>query len=217
MDRLQLPRVDTHEAKELLQEIGSLFYDFGWSLGTSSNYSLVLSHKPLRLLITASGKDKGNLIEDDFVEIDGEGKKIGGGSGKPSAETMIHVVLAENPDVGSVLHTHSLWGTVLSDRYFEEGGFYIDGYEMLKGLEGNKTHEHKEWVKIFDNTQDIPDLAKRVKDYLTNDPQGKNCHGFLIRKHGLYTWGKDIDEARRHIEIYEFLFEVLGHSGKTGK
>lgn len=217
MDRLQLPRVDTHEAKELLQEIGSLFYDFGWSLGTSSNYSLVLSHKPLRLLITASGKDKGNLIEDDFVEIDGEGKKIGGGSGKPSAETMIHVVLAENPDVGSVLHTHSLWGTVLSDRYFAEGGFYIDGYEMLKGLEGNKTHEHKEWVKIFDNTQDIPDLAKRVKDYLTNDPQGKNCHGFLIRKHGLYTWGKDIDEARRHIEIYEFLFEVLGHSGKTGK
>jgi methylthioribulose-1-phosphate dehydratase len=37
-------------------------------------------------------------------------------------------------------------------------------------------------------------------------------HGFLLAKHGLYTWGRDLAEARRHIEIHEFLFEVVARS-----
>ena len=193
---------------DALREIGNQFHARGWSLGTSSNYSAVIRHEPLELLITASGKDKSNLSRGDFVRVDGEGLPIVGEQPKASAETLLHIAIAEQPDIGAVMHTHSIWGTLLSDRYFKDNGFGIEGYEMLKGLAGVTTHEHTEWVQVFDNTQDIPALAEQVRQRL-KDSQPLIQHGFLIRRHGLYTWGRDIDEARQHIEIFEFLFECV--------
>lgn len=191
-----------------LIECGQLFHSRGWSVGTSSNYSAVLSNDPVELIVTASGKDKGRLGRLDFVHIGADGNPIEPDQPKSSAETMLHVVLAEQNDIGCILHTHSVWGTLLSDHFFEDGGFEIEGFEMLKGLEGVKTHEHNHWLPIFENTQDIPALAELVRERLS-DPMEPMTHGFLIRKHGLYTWGKDVFSARRHIEIYEFLFECI--------
>lgn len=193
-----------------LVDVGRLFYDRGWSVGTSSNYSVVLSREPMRLLLTVSGKDKGALTPDDFVLVDEHGKPVDGDTGKPSAETLLHTLLARRPGVGAVLHTHSVWSTILSDLYHVEGGFAIEGYEMLKGLDGVTTHEHCEWVTVVENTQDIADLARRLSPRAV-DPAGADAlqHGFLIRRHGMYTWGRDLAEARRHVEIFEFLFEVL--------
>ena len=191
-----------------LIECGQLFHSRGWSVGTSSNYSAVLNNDPVELIVTASGKDKGRLGRHDFVHIGADGNPIEADQPKSSAETMLHVVLAEQNDIGCILHTHSVWGTLLSDHFFEDGGFEIEGFEMLKGLEGIKTHEHNHWLPIFENTQDIPALAELVRERLS-DPMEPMTHGFLIRKHGLYTWGKDVFAARRHIEIYEFLFECI--------
>jgi methylthioribulose-1-phosphate dehydratase len=188
--------------------VGLLFYEWGWSFGTSSNYSVLLSREPFRLLITASGKDKSQLSADDFVIVDEHGKSVVQATGKPSAETMLHVMLAQRPSVGSVLHTHSIWSTLLTET--PDDGLTIGGYEMLKGLAGVSSHECREYVRIFDNAQDIPALAGRVERYLEEETNGHTPHGFLIRRHGLYTWGRDLNEARRHVEIFEFLFEVLG-------
>jgi methylthioribulose-1-phosphate dehydratase len=127
---------------------------------------------------------------------------------------MLHVILARRPDVGAILHTHSIWSTILSQRYFDDRGFEIQGFEMLKGLAGVTTHEHREWVPIFDNTQDIPSLAAEVDAYMNENFD--RCHGYLIRRHGLYTWGRDLDEATRQIEIFEFLFECLGRELTLG-
>lgn len=196
------------EPIDALREVGRMFYDRGWSVGTSSNYSVVLGRDPLELLVTASGKDKGRLTRGDFVRIGPTGKPLVEGQPKSSAETLLHVVAASQPEVGAVLHTHSIWSTLLSDLFFPQGGLEISGYEMLKGLEGVATHEHTSWVEIFDNTQDIPALAEQVRERI-NDPADPLQHGYLIRKHGLYTWGRDLDEARRHVEIFEFLFECV--------
>jgi methylthioribulose-1-phosphate dehydratase len=193
-----------------LIDVGRLFHDRGWSVGTSSNYSCVLDRDPLRLVITASGLDKGRLTPTGFVVIDGEGRPISPQEPKPSAETLLHAVLArQRPGVGAVLHTHSIWNTLLSDRYFPQGEFRLTGYEMLKGLTGVTTHEHGLRVKIYENTQDIPALARQLQADLATGDEGLR-HGFLLRRHGLYTWGQDLEEARRHIEIFEFLFEVHG-------
>ncbi|MGB2499406.1 MAG: methylthioribulose 1-phosphate dehydratase, partial [Mariniblastus sp.] len=170
--------------------------------------SAIFANDPVELIVTASGKDKGRLGRLDFVHIGADGNPIEPDQPKSSAETMLHVVLAEQNDIGCILHTHSVWGTLLSDHFFEDGGFEIEGFEMLKGLEGVKTHEHNHWLPIFENTQDIPALAELVRERLS-DPMEPMTHGFLIRKHGLYTWGKDVFSARRHIEIYEFLFECI--------
>ena len=194
-----------------LCECGQLFHSRGWSVGTSSNYSVVLGSDPVELIVTASGKDKGRLKQRDFVHVGPDGNPIEDDQPKSSAETMLHIVLAEQSEIGCILHTHSVWGTLLSDYFSDEGGFEIEGFEMLKGLEGIRTHEHSHWVPIFENTQDIPVLAQQVRERLA-DPMEPMTHGFLIRKHGLYAWGKDVFSARRHIEIYEFLFECVARN-----
>lgn len=200
---------------DALRQVGAEFHCRGWSLGTSSNYSVVVNQQPLELLLTASGKDKGALAPDDFVRVNAAGERVDrphdafAPGNKPSAETLIHCVLAQQPGVGAVLHTHSVWGTLLGQRHFEAGGLELTDYEMLKGLEGISTHETSKWVPIFDNTQNIGALAESVRERL-GDPDEPLQHGFLIRRHGLYTWGATLAEARRHIEIFEFLFECEG-------
>ena len=197
-----------HVLLQQLIDCGQLFHQNGWSVGTSSNYSVVLSNDPVELIVTASGKDKGRLGLEDFVYVGADGKPIDDQQPKSSAETMLHVVLAEQPAVGCILHTHSVWSTILSNYFFDQGQIEISGYEMLKGLEGITTHETSHWIPIFANTQDIPSLAEEVRTRL-NDPLEVITHGFLIRQHGLYTWGEDVFAARRHVEVYEFLFECL--------
>ena len=100
---------------------------------------------------------------------------------------------------------HSVWSTIASEVHAAEAGLWIAGYEMLKGLAGVATHEHREWVPILENDQDMPRLAFGVGDVLTRWP---DAHGFLLRQHGLYTWGATLDEATRHVEILEFLLEA---------
>jgi methylthioribulose-1-phosphate dehydratase len=199
-----------------LQDIGALFYGRGWSLGTSSNYSVVLCRDPLRLLMTASGKDKRSLRESDFVVVDVNGQMVTHAGGKASAETLLHVVAAQQAGVGAVLHTHSIWATILSDFFAWDAGLEIEGYEMLKGLAGVTTHDHSIWLNILDNSQDMPDLARRVQQLIV-DQKDPLRHAFLLRRHGMYTWGRDLEEARKHVEILEFLLEVTGRSLSLGK
>jgi methylthioribulose-1-phosphate dehydratase len=132
-------------------------------------------------------------------------------SGKPSAETLLHIEIARRRGAGAVLHTHSVWTTVLSDVHGDAGGFSIEGYEMLKGLAGVTSHEHREWLPIVENDQQMPRLAQRVGAMLD---EHRDVHAFLLRRHGLYTWGETLADAERHIEILEFLFETVGRTGQ---
>jgi len=191
-----------------LADIGRGFHGRGWVLGTSGNFSAVLSREPLRLAITSSSVDKGALAPEHFLQIDGKGNVLEG-AGRPSAETLLHLAVVRLRQAGAVLHTHSVWSNILSDAYASDEGVSIEGYEMLKGLEGVSTHEHVEWLPIIENSQDMSKLAVSVENNLALYP---DAHGFLLRRHGLYTWGRDIAEAKRHIEIFEFLLEVRGRT-----
>jgi methylthioribulose-1-phosphate dehydratase len=197
--------------------VGREFHGRGWSLGTSSNYSVVVSRDPLELLITVSGKDKSSLQRQDFVRVDAAGRPCDGSGRKSSAETLLHCLVAELvPSVGAILHTHSVWGTVLSAAHAPRGALVLEGWEMLKGLDGIGTHATREEVPIFANSQDMPALAGTIRERFAaadwSDPARPPFHGFLLAGHGLYTWGRDLAEARRHIEIHEFLFEVVARS-----
>jgi methylthioribulose-1-phosphate dehydratase len=209
------------DAIDSLRTIGREFHGRGWSLGTSSNYSVILGREPLELLVTASGKDKSALGRDDFVRVDAQGRVVDGSDRRSSAETLLHCTIAELvPSVGAVLHTHSPWGTILSGADLPPGAavgsLRIAGYEMLKGLEGITTHDTHEDVPIFANTQDMRELSARIRERFAGldfAAAGRPpLHGFLIARHGLYTWGRDLAEARRQIEIYEFLFECVARA-----
>jgi methylthioribulose-1-phosphate dehydratase len=197
-------------AARQLAEIGRRFYARGWVLGTSGNFSAVVGRKPLRLAITASAVPKGGLTRTDILQCDDRGR-VTGRAGKPSAETLLHVEVVRRRGAGAVLHTHSVWSTMLSESWAARtgGALVIEGYEMLKGLAGVASHDHRERVPILENDQDIPRLAVRVGETLDRYPE---AHAFLLRRHGLYTWGETLADAERHVEILEFLLEVVGRS-----
>lgn len=183
----------------------------GWCDGTGGNFSCRLRREPLQLLMAPSGVDKGSLRPRDLIVVDGEGSVTQGG-GRPSAETLLHIALMEEADAGAVLHTHSQAGTLISLLELEQaertpaGGrpaFVVHrNLEMLKGLEGIRTHSHEVEVPVFANDQDIARLAATVKPLLP-----RCAWGFLVAGHGLYAWGSDLASARRHLEIHEFLLE----------
>ncbi|HVY71536.1 MAG TPA: methylthioribulose 1-phosphate dehydratase [Verrucomicrobiae bacterium] len=204
-----VPSPEAHiGAIDELTECGREFHRRGWSLGTSSNYSVVVQRDPLTLLMTGSGFDKGRLEPSQFVLVDAEGRSLHPSLPKPSAEALIHTTLAHCAGAGAVLHTHSICGTVLSEGFLADGHLVMRGYEMLKGLAGITTHDTSVEVEIFHNTQDIAALAAVVADQLDN-VENPLRHGFLIAGHGLYTWGTNLAAARRHVEVFEFLFEVM--------
>lgn len=190
-------------------------------MGTSGNFSAVVSRNPLRLAITASSLPKGALRASDILQCDEHARVVGRVKGTPSAETLLHVEIARRRGAGAVLHTHSVWSTMLSDSKAASGevasvagvagvaAVAIEGYEMLKGLAGVASHEHRELVPIVDNDQDMTRLARRVGDTLERHP---GAHAFLLRRHGLYTWGASLSDAERHVEIFEFLFETIGRT-----
>ncbi len=194
-----------------LAEAGREFYRRGWVLGTSGNFSMLLARKPLRICVTASGIEKGDLDETNFLELDDDAEILQG-FGKPSAETLLHLAIYRfMPKARSILHTHSVWGTILSDHFFEQGAIEINGYEMLKGLAGVSTHEHTEMVPIVENSQDYIALSHVIENVIRDN---KGIHGIYLRRHGLYAWGESVAEARRHVEIFEFLYEVIGRQVK---
>jgi len=190
-----------------LVSVAKSFHARGWLLGTSGNLSVVVQLDPLRLAMSPSGIDKGELTADQLLSIDEDARVVSEHNAKPSDESLLHIRIVRERGAGAVLHTHSVWNTIISDLYASEGGVTIQGYEMLKGLQGVRTHDHAEWLPIIENSQDMPALADVIGKTLN---EHKAAHGFLILRHGLYSWGDTLAQAKRHIEILEFLLETLG-------
>jgi methylthioribulose-1-phosphate dehydratase len=168
----------------------------------------MVSFEPFRLAITASGVNKGALAPDDILQVGGDGGLVSG-DGRPSDETKLHLTVIKARGAVAVLHTHSVWSTMLSEAFAGAGGLSVEGFEMLKGLAGVRTHEHREWLPVIENSQDIEALSGSLEEALVRHPES---HGVLLRRHGLYTWGRDLMEAVRHVEILEFLLEVVGRT-----
>jgi methylthioribulose-1-phosphate dehydratase len=183
-------------------------YERGWVPATSGNFSVRVSDGLLqRILITPSGLDKGTVTPTHLLEIDEEGQTVKG-SGRPSAETGLHLVIYRAlPQAGAILHVHTVWNTLVSAHYAGKECVPIEGYEILKGLSGVATHEHVERVPLLENTQDYAVLSGKMREALE---KYLAAHGVLLSRHGLYTWGQSVAEARRHLEALEFLFEVEG-------
>jgi methylthioribulose-1-phosphate dehydratase len=198
------------ETPPLEQEIHELCavakacYGRGWVPATSGNFSVRWGR---RIYITPTGLDKGTLAPEDLLEIDINGAVLGG-NGRPSAETSLHTVIyRERVHAKAILHVHTIWNTLLSGKFASQGSVPLEGYELLKGLSGVASHEHTERVPILENTQVYSSLAEHFRDVLCSNA---DVHGVLLSRHGLYTWGESVAEARRHLEALEFLFDVEG-------
>lgn len=189
-----------HLAGELIVNVRELSA-LGWTPATSSNFSRRLDER--HAAITVSGRDKGRLVEDDIMVVDFDGHAVGSDH-QPSAETLLHTQLYRHaPDIGCVLHTHSKAQTVASRLFAGAGVLRLEGYELLKAFRGNDTHEARIDLPVLPNSQDMKTLAAQVDALLEN----RRMWGYLIDGHGMYAWGRDMAEARRHLEAFEFLLD----------
>jgi methylthioribulose-1-phosphate dehydratase len=173
----------------------------GWCDGTGGNFSCVLQMQPLRLLMAPSGVDKGQVAPEALIVVDAAGA-VCQGAGRASAETLLHLAIVHHCGAGAVLHTHSQAATLLSGWALGAGHLALRDLEMLKGLEGIRSHDTEVTIPVLANDQDLQRLSDAAGPLLASAP-----HGLLIAGHGLYAWGADLAEARRHVEILEFLLE----------
>lgn len=194
----------TTSLQELIA-LGQWIQSNGWCPATSGNLSCqpdVLDGDTF-FWISVSGKYKGELTEDDFIPVDKHGSPVNVAK-KPSAETLLHSLIYQYfPDTGFILHTHSVYGTVLG-QITRQGTLALHDYELQKAFTGIETHEGVFGIPVFANSQDMPALANQIEAYIRDCDR---LHGFMLAGHGLYTWGKTATEAKRHLEALEFLFE----------
>lgn len=185
-------------ARELV-EAGRFLFERGMVPATSGNFSARLADG--RLAVTVSGRHKGKLTPDDIMVVDAEGRSLDGR--RPSAETLLHVQIYRRfPEARAVLHPHSVNATLLSQ--LADHPLKLQDYELLKAFPGVDTHDCTVAVPVFANNQDIARLAAEVEAWMAeNGP----VHGYLIAGHGFYTWGASVEDALRHVEAFEFLFE----------
>lgn len=192
------PQRLAHCAGEIIVSVRELAAR-GWTPATSSNFSMRLDNA--HAAITVSGRDKGRLTEGDIMVVDLDGRPVAT-EHRPSAETLLHTQLYRRfPQIGCVLHTHSLNQTVASRLYAGVGHVRLEGYELLKAFAGQTTHETAIDLPVLPNSQDMRTLAAQVDALLDRQPMW----GYLIDGHGLYAWGRDMAEARRHLEAFDFL------------
>jgi methylthioribulose-1-phosphate dehydratase len=187
------------DAALALVEVGRRIDAHGWAPATAGNYSVRLDDGSFA--VTTSGRHKGRLVTEDIMRVDGEGRGLT--PGKPSAETALHLALYHaHPQANAVLHGHSPQAVGLSRAVPEAREWVFRGHEMLKVFPGIDTHEAEIRLPIVDNSQDMAVIEAAVAPARLAPGAAP---AYLIRSHGLYAWGKDLDEAERVLEATEWL------------
>lgn len=172
-----------------------------WFMGTSGNLAIKVLNHPLQFLVTASGKDKRQKTNEDFLLVDQHGNPVGETNAKPSAETLLHCKVYERSDAGCSLHVHTVANNVISEIYGDEGKVVFKGQELIKAF--GRWEEDAEWeIPIIPNHAHIPKLAAALAPFVKEDKGA-----VLIRSHGITAWGKDSFEAKKVLEACEFLFQ----------
>lgn len=197
------------DKQRVYRELDAVKSDFaarGWFPGTSGNLSMrVGGFEPDRFAfaVTASGKDKAASTPEDFLLVDQTGAPIEATRLKPSAETLIHCEIYRQTGCGAIFHIHTVFNSIVSDLFWERRAVPVEGVELIKAF--NIWDEDAVIdVPIVSNFADIPRIVPEVKERLD-----KRIPGILLRKHGIYAWGRDAFEARKHLEAFEFLFEYV--------
>ncbi len=186
---------------QTLIEIALNFGARGWTPATSGNYSVRLDDGSI--LMTRSGVDKRKLDRDSLMRLEANGRAVD--NGRPSAEAGLHVQIYQQfPEINAVLHVHSPTATVVSRRHLRQASVRLENYELLKALEGIDTHAVGIELPVVENDQSIENLARAVQPWLAREHAPP---GYLIAGHGIYAWGREVADAARHLEAFDFLLQ----------
>jgi methylthioribulose-1-phosphate dehydratase len=203
-----MPQFITLEQKQqAFSQLSTIKADFaarGWFPATSGNLSIrigeIVEHK-FTFAVTASGKDKSQSTPEDFLLVNELSLPTEATSLKPSAETEIHSEIYRLTGCGAIFHIHTVYNNLLSELFWEQGRIPIEGVELIKAF--NIWEEAATIaIPILPNHADIGLIASQIAGALI-----PRIPGVVLRKHGIYAWGANASEAKRHLEAFEYLFE----------
>ncbi|MEF2245006.1 MULTISPECIES: methylthioribulose 1-phosphate dehydratase [unclassified Paenibacillus] len=202
----QISLEEKQSALAELKEVKQLFASRGWFAGTSGNLSVRVGDydaNEFNFAITASGKDKTIHTPEDYLFVDQDGKPSEKTNLKPSAETLIHCEIYRLTGAGAIFHVHTVYNNVISEYFWDRKSVPVDGVELIKGF-NIWDEEAQIEIPIVSNFAHIPSIVPEVTERLD-----KKIPGILLRKHGIYAWGANAFEAKRHLEAFEFIFEYV--------
>ncbi len=199
----RLYQEEKQKAVNVLNNLKIKLYNKGWFPATSGNLSYKLHENPLMFAITSSGKDKGTVTHEDVIFVDENAKPVEKTKMKPSAETKIHSQIYQRTDAGCVIHIHTVNNNFISSLYFNDRKVKLKDMEMIKALDIWEENAEIE-IPIVENYFDLDKLAEE-----TGKALNLKVPGVLIKNHGIYSWGRNEFEAKRHIEAFEFMFEYM--------
>lgn len=202
----QIALEDKQRALSELRDVKELFASRGWFPGTSGNLSIrVGDYNPdeFQFAITASGKDKTIHTPEDYLFVDQDGKPCETTRLKPSAETLIHCEIYKLTGAGAIFHVHTVFNSVISEYFWDRKSVPVDGVELIKGFNIWDEEAHID-IPIVSNFAHIPSIVPEISERIV-----KNIPGIVLRKHGIYAWGANAFEAKRHLEAFEFIFEYV--------
>jgi methylthioribulose-1-phosphate dehydratase len=185
----------------------------GWFPATSGNLSMRIGDmrgEQFTFAITSSGKDKSIHTPEDFLLVNEQMLPVEPTKLKPSAETIIHREIYRLTGCGAIFHVHTVHNNLASEIFWERGTVPVDGVELIKAFNIWDEDAQIE-IPILPNYADIPKIASLIESRIN-----PSLPGILLRKHGIYAWGANAFEAKRHLEAFEYLFEyaVILHNMK---
>src|SRR6266446_3700514 len=129
---------------------------------------------------------------------------------RPSECTSLFMAAIRLRQAGAVIHSHSIHAvlaTLLFDRELE-----ISDLEMIKGIEGMR-YDDRLVVPIIENTPRECDLAASLEAAIVAYPR---TQAVLVRRHGVYVWGRDWMQAKTQAECYDYLFRAAVEMRRLG-
>ena len=174
---------------EAAQEMAAL----GLVTGASGNVSMRLSSDDELLAVTPSSVPYGDLTEDSIVVTDFDVEPVEGEL-PPSSETLLHVaVYRARPDVGAVIHTHSVYTSVAAVAGLEIPPI-ID--EMVIAVGGPV----KVSAYAFPGSEELADSVCEALG-----PRS----AALIKNHGAVGVGRDLREALGVCTLVERVAQIF--------
>lgn len=195
---------------EIICDLGRSFYDLGWVSGTGGGICI---REGDRVLVAPSGVQKERLAPEQMFTLSLSGEIVArpaDPSLRPSECSTLFLKAINLRAAGAVIHSHSMNAMLATLLFSSE--FSISHIEMIKGIHG-MGYRDRLVVPIIENTAKECDLAESLEAAIVGCPE---TQAVLVRRHGVYVWGRDWVHAKTQAECYDYLFRAAVEMRRLG-
>lgn len=201
---------ETDHPRNLIPEICQEFHNKGWMTGSGGAISIRHGDE---IYVSPSGILKERIKPRMLFVCDIEGSHLGGPTPsknmKKSSCAPMFMKAYQKRGAGAVFHIHSQ-NAVMVTLLFSGNEFRITHHQMIKAIINCKTGKNYRYdeelvIPIIENQNEELDIKDGIVAAMEDYPE--TC-AVLVRKHGIYLWGKTWEQAKIMCEAYDYIFEV---------